>query len=262
MSHKSRNEGKQPGFLGSLFEGTALGQAMVSNRGELPYQKLAEKQFQLDEQQVYNQALAQNQEQARWEIEQRNLLGQPTEAQKFARQGEQRLRQEYGAQLAGFDTLQGAVKDIFDLNRGSTAVQSTAAIVKLAKALDPESVVRESETGTIISSQSIPGQLTSLLNKALSGGAADEEILKAIQQTGLDLYRNAVGGAEATRQQYEELSRRQGLNPMNVTTGLGIDWGFNPQVGGIVSQAAKAPAAAAPPSSNKGPLPEGIPEPF
>jgi len=147
---------------------------------------------------------------------------------------EKDLNTRYRKELAGFAGVQGAVRDVMELTRGNSALQTEAAIIKLAKALDPGSVVRAGETAAIKATQSIPQYMATAMNQLLKGGAGDPELLKAIQATAADIYKTSVIPAQMQLQQFKELAQMYpNVRPEAIATGLGINWKYSPQVGGL-----------------------------
>jgi hypothetical protein len=268
QANKAATQGRQDaGFLGNLFGGTAFGQAMLGNQGVLPEQKMQQQGLDLrrEELDLAQQVHALNAQTKAQQIDPQQKWHR--ENQRWTTEQTGKLRGEASGALASFNTLQDATKDIMQLTRGSTAVDTTAAITKLAKALDPESVVRSSETETIIESQSLPGHIKSAMNRMLAGEAADPELLRALQGTAATLYTNARERAQQQTRQYRNLALRSGLRPSDVFAGLGLNMGYQARPGGIPG----APAASAGPRQGPGapimhrpgePLPEGIPDPW
>lgn len=79
----------------------------------------------------------------------------------------------------------------------TSAISDLDFVYGVAKILDPESVVRESETGLVIQSQSIPDQVVGQLNKLLNGEAA---LTKGVRK---DLFRLARRRGESLKEQAE-----------------------------------------------------------
>ena len=251
MSRKSEATGEDAGLLGRLFPD----QGVQARQAEREQQQLMGVRAAFDAQQQRDQIASQSavantpglmgltQRQQTPIIEQYERmseatrgLGMQTNVDKLKEiySVEKDLNRRYRDELAGFAGVQGAIRDVMQLSKGTSALQTEASIIKLAKALDPASVVRGGETAVIKATQSIPQQLATAMNQLLKGGAGDPSLLRAIQATAADLYKTSVIPAQAQLEQFKELSRMYpGVRPEAIATGLGIDWKYSPQMGGI-----------------------------
>lgn len=113
----------------------------------------------------------------------------------------------YRTVVPSLTSMQKSLKD-------PSAISDLDFVYGVAKILDPESVVRESETGLVIQSQSLPDQVVGQMNKILNGEAA---LTPGVRK---DLFRLARRRGEAFHEQaqrevqyFQDLGRGYGVSP-------------------------------------------------
>jgi hypothetical protein len=104
-----------------------------------------------------------------------------------------------------FNALRQALTD-------PAAIADSEFVYGVAKVLDPDSVVRESEAGQVIDSQSIPAALVGRLNKMLSGEQAISptdrvDLLRLVGRN----YDEAKAATDTLKQQYRDIAGRRKL---------------------------------------------------
>lgn len=117
------------------------------------------------------------------------------------------------------------IKSIDSMSKNPS--QHQALITKYAKFLDPTSVVRESEFAvTQKYSQSKLDKIANEIQHAMNGtGVLSQDAITAIQGATKELFSAYDTNYKSLKKQYEELAKRQGLDPQNVVFdySLGID---------------------------------------
>ncbi len=106
-----------------------------------------------------------------------------------------------------------------------SAAGDLSLIFNYMKLLDPGSVVREGEFATAQNAAGIPDQAKNLYNRILTGQRLNPEQRKDFVSRAEQLYDVHLGRQKAFNEAFEDLARKQNLNPKNVV----LDLKFLPQ---------------------------------
>jgi len=94
-------------------------------------------------------------------------------------------------------------------------------IYGMAKILDPNSVVRESEMGLVINSQSIPDELKGYINKATQGGQKlSQEARRELTKAMIGRVNEYKAQAEREAKDFTGLATRHGIDPQDIARPL------------------------------------------
>lgn len=111
--------------------------------------------------------------------------------------------------------VRGNVKNVEGLInnaiKNNSGVSDQAAIIALFKTLDPTSVVSQNESGTIVTSDSLPNQMVTAVNKLLSGEKMSNQLRNDILQTANVLIDQKENSFYHGMQPFIEASEREGL---------------------------------------------------
>jgi len=111
--------------------------------------------------------------------------------------------------------VRGNVKNVEGLInnaiKNNSGVSDQAAIIALFKTLDPTSVVSQNESGTIVTSDSLPNQMVTAVNKLLSGEKMSNSLRNDILQTANVLIDQKENSFYHGMQPFVEASEREGL---------------------------------------------------
>jgi len=109
-----------------------------------------------------------------------------------------------------YQALQKALTD-------PSAISDTDFSISIAKIFDPASVVRETESGAIVDSQSIPSSILGTINKALGGGAKlDQQTRQAILRAAGRHYETQKAVVDLMGNEYSRIAKERGVNPNDV----------------------------------------------
>lgn len=133
---------------------------------------------------------------------------------------EDEYRKEWVKKSAGLSEVISAGKEVQNLLtqeeiKGSDAIR---VLFRYVKALDPSSVVRESEIGLTSSAESLFQQFSALLTKLRQEGATpiSTSLVRDLSQQIVQLSNNAEESLNKQRKFYLDLAKRNALNPDNI----------------------------------------------
>lgn len=127
--------------------------------------------------------------------------------------------------LRGFDVVKNSINILANAMTDTRAISDLDYIYGVAKILDPNSVVRESEAGMVIDSNSIPNTTLGYLNKMLhAGGALDLAQRKAIFDLASRHFNTLSEKAKTTQKLYIDMAKRKGADPLDVTVYTDTDF--------------------------------------
>lgn len=143
--------------------------------------------------------------------------------QVFEQEG--KMRDDFGrdAAVKSYRTVVPILESAKDAQARPTRAADLNLIYAFAKLMDPDSVVRESETGAVVATQSVADRLQAYIGQ-LNGQAMLNPEARAKLIAELDSRFNAVKGQhDALAEQYATMAKSYGLNPeriiLNVPTG-------------------------------------------
>jgi hypothetical protein len=115
-----------------------------------------------------------------------------------------------------FREVQNATRQIVDL-AGKESDQpgpaDIALIISFMKALDPGSVVRETEFATAENAGGVPETVRNAYNKLIKGGRLTPEIKREFAQTATQFYNSRLSGYNAFAEDYRGLVAAEGADP-------------------------------------------------
>ena len=136
---------------------------------------------------------------------------------------EDKLRKEHTGLIKNFQEAQSGIQQLETAYKTDNSIGDIAMVYALMKALDPGSVVRETEYGFVVNSQSIPQALVQRINQFWDG----KRLAKGIRDEMVSHGRNAM---ETRLQEYERLTnqiqgiaRYRGLSPSRSTLDARMD---------------------------------------
>lgn len=115
-----------------------------------------------------------------------------------------------------FRGVQNATNQILELARRDSdqpGPGDIALITSFMKALDPGSVVRETEFATAENAGGVPERVRNAYNKFVSGGKLTPEIKREFAETATAFYNSRLGTYNAFAQDYRGLIEREGEDP-------------------------------------------------
>ena len=142
-------------------------------------------------------------------------------------QGETGLRKEFNAlqevknyktfstQFATMSSVMDKIKDFKSLNPADQAL-----IMEFNKALDPASVVRESEYLRTPASMSILNKASAAASRLMQGGVLNATERQALMQAATLMKNASKSQYDAVRAQYQDLAKQYGYDPKNVVPTL------------------------------------------
>lgn len=148
---------------------------------------------------------------------------------------------------------EGAVKRMQDVGNAYGNMQAAAQnndhmalVYSYVKLLDPTSVVRETETGMVASSSSLPDALMGQINGWLSGEPLPQPVIERILRTGELYYGEAEAAFAPVYDQYAGTAEFYGLPPEQGPIDYRREWEPLPPPEGAEDAAAPAVVPAAP----------------
>ena len=172
---------------------------------------------------------------------------------------EDKLRKEHTGLIKTFQEAQSGIQQLETAYKTDNSIGDIAMVYALMKALDPGSVVRETEYGFVVNSQSIPQALVQRINQFWDG----KRLAKGIRDEMVSHGRNAM---ETRAQEYERLTnqmqgiaRDRGLSPSRSTLDARMDnrdaaiprlGQFGSGAGAVAESARSMAAPQAPPPEN------------
>jgi hypothetical protein len=142
------------------------------------------------------------------------------DAQKLSKESKRdtvTLRKEFDAlpEVKNFKTIRTAVRQIESLtsNPKATAQDDIAAIFSFMRALDPTSVVRDTEFATAQNATGIPERIRNLYNQALAGNRLNPQQRLEMRNTAARMYTPVRDAYNETAQTYRGYARDLGVDP-------------------------------------------------
>lgn len=135
-----------------------------------------------------------------------------TPEQIFTR--ENTLRDEFDAQTKTYKTIKSAFDKI--QNTSDNAAGDLSLLYQYNKLLDPESVVRESEFATVASSGSLGQRIQGAAQKIATGERLTPEQRTQFKAESQNILNSQGESYGATKNRYEDISKRNRVNPANV----------------------------------------------
>ena len=140
-----------------------------------------------------------------------------TPEQIFTR--ENTLRDEFGNLTKNYRTIKSAYDKI--QNTSDNAAGDLSLLYQYNKLLDPESVVRESEFATVASSGSLGQRLQGAMQKLATGERLTPEQRAQFKAEAENILGSQGESYKSTKTQYEDISKRNRVNPANVIPDYG-----------------------------------------
>lgn len=132
------------------------------------------------------------------------------------------LRKEFQGNQVYKDTQQLATAYNKILSTSDTGAGDMSLIFAYMKMLDPGSTVREGEYATAQNVGSIPQNIVSAYNRAVTGEKLAPEIRQAFKDEAGKVFSVQKGRYDALANEYRRLSTSLGVDPMNVVLDIGI----------------------------------------
>lgn len=127
---------------------------------------------------------------------------------------ENALRDDYVKGAKNFETIRD-FKDRMD-TAPSTGAGDISIVFSYMKLLDPASTVREGEYATAANAGGAFDRAGGMYNKVLSGDQLTPKVRKEIREASEKIFTSAAERHNTQTKQFEEIAKRQGLNPKNV----------------------------------------------
>jgi hypothetical protein len=134
---------------------------------------------------------------------------------KEAAEAEEGLRKEFTSQSKDFVTIRNAYNTIEQVAKNPSPAADIALIYSIMKVFDPTSVVRETEYATAQNAAGVPDQLRNVWNRILSGERLNPQQRSDFVNQARTIYRTQEQSYNRTRDQYQGITERLGLNPQN-----------------------------------------------
>lgn len=136
---------------------------------------------------------------------------------------EQDLRKEFEGlpEVKSYKQAFPALAAIRDAAKRNTTQSDINIVYGLAKLYDPNSVVREGEYATVANSPNIPERLKGYAQYLQGGGRLTPEVKAQILAEAEGRAKTYADEANKARSSYEEIARRNNLDPRNVFTNMG-----------------------------------------
>lgn len=133
---------------------------------------------------------------------------------------EARLQQRWVSGMTDAVIVQDSMQQITAALAQKDSLGALAAVVKLAKILDPNSVVREGEVVTVEGGNGYAEQLVRAYNKA-KGEGFSETGAASLARTATSVALPVLKRGQQITSEYRAMAERLGVDARNVTTGLG-----------------------------------------
>lgn len=98
--------------------------------------------------------------------------------------------------------IRDSAASLDDLKKNSSPAAKLAAVFKFMKALDPTSVVRETEQGQVYSAQGAAANIAGMLNNLIGGGRLQEEGFDDVVNTSKVLANSAINSTQSQVESY------------------------------------------------------------
>ncbi|MFA5952250.1 MAG: hypothetical protein WC807_18435 [Hyphomicrobium sp.] len=134
---------------------------------------------------------------------------------KEAADAEEGIRKEFTAQSKNFVTIRDAYNNVQQLASNPSPAADIGLVYSIMKVFDPTSVVRESEYATAQNAAGVPDQLRNTWNRILSGERLNDNQRADFVNQAKTIYGAQEQTYNRTRNQYQGISERLGLNPQN-----------------------------------------------
>jgi hypothetical protein len=164
----------------------------------------------------------------------RQQTRESTQTQR-AGEREEGLRKEFTGLTKDYRTVADAYSRIQSAQE--TGPGDISLIFSYMKLLDPGSTVREGEFATAQNAGGVPERVIAQYNRLISGERLAPETRKQFLAQAQGLYDQATKDYDRTRGQYQELARRAGVDPANVTLEFGSTAAPKPGTSGTGGQA-------------------------
>lgn len=165
---------------------------------------------------------------------------------------EQKLRNEYNTQTKEFQEVRSAATRVNAAD--NSAAGDLSLVYSFMKALDPGSVVRETEFATAQNAAGVPDRVRNIYNKALSGERLTPAQRAEFKQQALSLAKAAETREKEVRSGIERVVSSYKLNPQNVFYTPETPQVPNPPAENPSPQAGGLGPVTAPPVSPRGPI--------
>jgi hypothetical protein len=140
-----------------------------------------------------------------------------------------RLNQRWLAQIAAPVAVQDSMQQIDAALVTGDSLGALAAVIKLAKILDPTSVVREGEVTTVEGGVGIADQLVRAYNK-LKGDGFSEAGARQLQQTAVQVAFPVLTRGRQLTAEFRAMAEAAGVNERDVVGGVGWDDAYVTQI--------------------------------
>jgi len=139
------------------------------------------------------------------------------------------LRKEYEGLIKPYKDVLASADKIEALSKAPSSPQTDIALVfAYMKALDPTSVVRESEYATAENARGIPEGIRNSYNRAMDGNRMTPEQRMRIAATTGTLKQEAMANYTREAQRFSDLAQKYQFDPQDIT-GERLDGGTRPE---------------------------------
>lgn len=150
----------------------------------------------------------------------KSLMDRDLEAPDKVLSKEEDLRRQFQAQkpIVDFTEMSKNMATIQQAAKDMSAVGDLDLGYSIARILDPNSVIRETEVGAVVDSQSMPAATIGRIERLINGDASiGVEGRRNLVNMAIRRYQVQKGLADSTTQHYNSLAQQAGIEPGNVT---------------------------------------------
>lgn len=144
-----------------------------------------------------------------------------TQATQRVGERENQLRDEFTSLTKDYRTQRDAYGRVQVSAQEPSAAGDLSMIFSYMKLLDPGSVVREGEQATAANARGVPDAIRNQYNRLMTGERLTDTQRADFVARAEKLYGQATSDYDNTRTQYQDLAKRSGADPANVTLEFG-----------------------------------------
>lgn len=154
------------------------------------------------------------------------------------------LRKEFSAESKDFRAAQSGLLKVNQAAAGGGPQDDIALIFGFMKVIDPQSTVREGEFATAQQTEGVPGQITNLYNRIISGERLNPDQRQGFVDAARRQFTPIKREQDKRTQDFRDIALRSGFDPRNVVRDLVLPEPASPQQAAPTAAAPSAPAVA------------------